>query len=606
MDTFKFQFTAEAWDNTGGTGVREVEFHVFYDNAWHHIGTDTSAPYGLSWNADPGLAPQDLIFTIHVIDHAGNEIMDPGGYHYVHFKRNEASSIAVQIDDYLRSKGSPLAGQGFAFEARGREFDVDPRLMVAIAGAESTFGKNGSCATQRKNAWGYGGGWPSCWNFDTWDAAIRQTTWQIRQYRDVRNLHNINAIGKTWCGSGCTYWESNVRTFYREQGGDPDSNNLNFKAVTNRFQLAASGTPMLRGNPVRTGRIMFMGPRAPELQWSISEEDYATAPVIGPQDVIYVGLKNAFMAVSPVGDVLWRYEAEKKFTSAAAITNQSVAYVGNDDGRLYAFNADGTLQWTYQTGAWIRSSPVIGLDGTIYFGSSDSKLRALTPQGQLLWEFGARSWIQSPPAIGLDGTIYFGSSDYYLYAVNPTGDLKWASPTGKYIDGAPAVGPDGTVYIGSLDGALYAFDPVDGHEKWKYQTVGEIGWASPAVAADGTIYISTADNTPNDGASSAKLSAVRPDGSLKWSHDFRLNAECSPTIGADGTIYIGSNDGQLYAFSPEGNLLWALPLESYDRWLQGSVALNSKGQLFITSLWPAKLYAVGDDNYGVFLPLITQ
>jgi titin len=41
-------------------------------------------------------------------------------------------------------------------------------------------------------------------------------------------LTNIHTIGQRWCGSGCTDWESNVRRFYAEQVGNPDTNDLSF------------------------------------------------------------------------------------------------------------------------------------------------------------------------------------------------------------------------------------------------------------------------------------------------------------------------------------------------------------------------------------------
>ena len=79
-------FTADASDNAGGSGVNTVEFHVNYDGAWHQVGTDTTAPYRVLWTIPTDLSSQQLIFTIHVIDNAGNETMDPGGLHYVTYQ----------------------------------------------------------------------------------------------------------------------------------------------------------------------------------------------------------------------------------------------------------------------------------------------------------------------------------------------------------------------------------------------------------------------------------------------------------------------------------------------------------------------------------------
>ncbi len=48
--------------------------------------------------------------------------------------------LGSKIDTYLGGKGSPITGNGAVFFASGVQDDVDPRLIVAIAGQESNFG----------------------------------------------------------------------------------------------------------------------------------------------------------------------------------------------------------------------------------------------------------------------------------------------------------------------------------------------------------------------------------------------------------------------------------------------------------------------------------
>ena len=48
---------------------------------------------------------------------------------------------------------------------------------------------------------------------------------------------------------------------------------------------------------------------------------------------------------------------------------------------LILFLLPGTLKWKYQTGDVILSTPVIGSDGTIYIGSNDYKLYAINADG---------------------------------------------------------------------------------------------------------------------------------------------------------------------------------------------------------------------------------
>jgi len=134
-----------------------------------------------------------------------------------------APAISVaEIDSYLSGKSSPLASHGQVFADKGRQYDVDPRLVVAIAGAESTFGTNGQCALERNNAWGWGGGWPSCWQFDSWDEGIDTVTEGLRRlYLDggldgvIRDT--IPLIGEKYCGPNCPNWVNNVTLFYHDE-----------------------------------------------------------------------------------------------------------------------------------------------------------------------------------------------------------------------------------------------------------------------------------------------------------------------------------------------------------------------------------------------------
>jgi len=135
-----------------------------------------------------------------------------------------APAISAQrIDEYLTGKGSPLAGHGQTFVDKGRQYNIDPRLLVAIAGAESTFGKY-TCSAY--NAWNwFDRGWCNS-PFGSWDEGIGTVAQGLRRlYFDgeldgvLRNT--IPLIGEKYCGSGCTNWVNNVTLFYQtELGGD--------------------------------------------------------------------------------------------------------------------------------------------------------------------------------------------------------------------------------------------------------------------------------------------------------------------------------------------------------------------------------------------------
>lgn len=136
------------------------------------------------------------------------------------------SVSAASIDDYLAAKGSPLAGQGAAFLEAGVEHEVDPRLVVAIAGAESYFGIT-TCASF--NAWGWG--CPnSPFRFSSWAHAIDTITVGLREGYLDDGLTTVGEIHLRYAPPDAANdptdlnygWADNVARFLIEQGGDPE------------------------------------------------------------------------------------------------------------------------------------------------------------------------------------------------------------------------------------------------------------------------------------------------------------------------------------------------------------------------------------------------
>ena len=107
-------------------------------------------------------------------------------------RRQPTGNPAAQIDSFLESKGSPMAGLGNVFVAAGKKYKVDPRLIVALSGIASSFGKH---ILGSYNAWGWGPGKP----FASWDEGIAAVTGGIR-----RGYHNI---GDPWGEQRYSYQE---------------------------------------------------------------------------------------------------------------------------------------------------------------------------------------------------------------------------------------------------------------------------------------------------------------------------------------------------------------------------------------------------------------
>lgn len=147
-----------------------------------------------------------------------------------------APPSAAELDAYLASKGSPMTGQGAAFVASGGQWQVDPRLVVAIAGAESNFGQI-TCAPF--NAWGWGcpngpyefTSWAD--GFDTVMEGLR-TNYLAEGRTSVALIHQKYApVGAANDPTGLNnHWTINVSRFMVEMGGDPNDVDLDGIAGT--------------------------------------------------------------------------------------------------------------------------------------------------------------------------------------------------------------------------------------------------------------------------------------------------------------------------------------------------------------------------------------
>lgn len=129
-------------------------------------------------------------------------------------------SDASRIDDYLKQHRSPLAGLGAEFINAGRRYGVDPYLLVAISGAESSYGKhiNGSY-----NPFGWGPGI----HFNSWGQAINAVASGLKKGYYDQGRKTIAAIGAKWAPIGASNdptglnnnWVKNVSSLYKQLSG---------------------------------------------------------------------------------------------------------------------------------------------------------------------------------------------------------------------------------------------------------------------------------------------------------------------------------------------------------------------------------------------------
>ncbi len=172
--------------------------------------------------------------------------------------------------------------------------------------------------------------------------------------------------------------------------------------------------------------------------------------------------------------------------------------------------------WVCSLGSAIYSSPTIA-DGIAYVGTDDGHLYAVratgTGAGSILWQFPAGAGVGAPirgrPSY-YGGVLYFGANNGYVYAVNPDGSQRWAkqiSPAGTAIEGAPAV-VGTTLYIGTGDRYIYALRTTDGAILGRSLLLASAPSCSVAVPMGNFVWFGSQDGS---------IQSLSPDlGTMRW------------------------------------------------------------------------------------------
>ncbi|HUI68947.1 MAG TPA: PQQ-binding-like beta-propeller repeat protein [Spirochaetia bacterium] len=227
---------------------------------------------------------------------------------------------------------------------------------------------------------------------------------------------------------------------------------------------------------------------------------------------------------------------------AASVVCSIVAFVSATSESPAPEQAE--FSWRYATGGQIRSRPAIASDGTVYAVAEDGYLYALSPAGRLVWKCDL-GWLPGDClAVSPDGMIYAGLKNRDLIAVNPRGAVAWRITFDGFFVGDPLVAPDGTVYIGEAPGTLVSMSEL-GRRQWSVTLPGSL-LAGPVMDGAGTIYLVASDR---------RLYALTQWGEFKWSLPV-ATAIATPAIADDGTVLIGTDDGQIIAVSPGGDVRW--------------------------------------------------
>jgi outer membrane protein assembly factor BamB len=197
------------------------------------------------------------------------------------------------------------------------------------------------------------------------------------------------------------------------------------------------------------------------------------------------------------------------------------------------------------------------------------------------------------PAIGADGTIYVanaGSGIVGLDAFAPGGARKWetaiqGSPELQNL-ASPTIGSDGAIFFGTMSGPLTAVSP-DGAIRW---TAGDPygRYSSPAIAGEGSLF------TMELSSFDSRLDSFAADGShtLSASVGPTYSYTDYPVLGAGGVLYVPLARG-LVAMTQTGTILWTQDRE--DEFNSSIPAVGTDGTLYV-SRSPSVVSAVRPDG----------
>lgn len=129
-----------------------------------------------------------------------------------------------KLQQFFSSKGSPLAPYANSFIAAADKYGLDWRLLPAISGIETSFGKAG---TGTAGPFGYGSA-KSWGNADrAIDVAARGLSDPKGYYKSARTISQIAPIwappGASNDAGGNAGWPAAVRQFFSQLGGDPNA-----------------------------------------------------------------------------------------------------------------------------------------------------------------------------------------------------------------------------------------------------------------------------------------------------------------------------------------------------------------------------------------------
>jgi outer membrane protein assembly factor BamB len=304
----------------------------------------------------------------------------------------------------------------------------------------------------------------------------------------------------------------------------------------------------------------------PHLKWKFNTDNNSAVAsiVLGRDGTVYIGANNGIYAASPDGSRLWKQPIAGFAYLAEA--EDGTLFVASSRGLIFGYLPSGTQSWNPRQGLiGFGAPPTIARNGSVLFANDVSDLYAFRPDASQQPDWSRSTFrggvvsetaylpgealVNGPqsrnsPAIWRDETMAL-PRQHWLHVFEADGTQTWFTELTPGQLGPAALADDGTIYVADDRGTFFAVRR-SGDVLWSAKLDGGL-LGSAVVGADNTIYFAT----PNS------VSALAPDGSLKWQTKSPFQGTTGLAIADDGTLYAAGTQG-MFAMRSDGNSKWTL------------------------------------------------
>lgn len=377
-----------------------------------------------------------------------------------------------------------------------------------------------------------------------------------------------------------------------------------------------------------TGRSPFIGPQnKPVLLWTDAKFPAGSSYVyrgkasIAPDGNLIVNATNRISRFDPVTrERLWEYFPYARSAGVPLLDQDGWIYWGY--GPMIArFGMDGAIDWTAELSSFLGYAPSAQFtkNGNLLYVKDG--IWSFDRLGHLNWfiEYGP-FYLNMVPAIDQNGMIYEQvaiDNLALLCAHYEDGSYAWCAqmPGRKHGDtmGMPMIDSEGAIYATvnrylskfSADGDVFWTLPA-GINEGEFDSFSE----AMALAPSGNIYAFF--NATNNGY----LFAISPDGEILWQQSFSTNpvSHIGPYLAdplltdRSGSVYFCLQNSHCYGVGPQGNILWdyALPVGESDTTTNGTQpVLLQDGMLWLADT-TGGFYLLADPQLAPVLQITEQ